>query len=98
GRDRNFLVKALHLFFLIFFGGNGSSRSSGFNPRSVHLLTICGGRGAVTCKRPPSGRPISMLRACRCSLSAISPRPRTSVPPYLKSPTLGSHSVARRRG
>src|SRR5579863_2962859 len=92
--DRNVFVKTLHLFFSG-FAGNGSRRSSGSKPRSCQLLTICGDKGAVTWSRPPSGRPMSMERACRCSLSAISPRPRASAPPYLKSPTMGVPRLAR---
>src|SRR5579864_5626211 len=68
---------------------------SALKPSRVQVLSMCGGNGAATARRPPSGRAISMERACRCKRFSISPRPRTSVPPYLKSPTIGVPSEAR---
>src|SRR3569833_297724 len=91
---RNRFIKALHLFF--FLAGKGSLLSSGLKPSSFQLLSMCGGRGAVACSRPPSGRPISIERAWRCSLSAISPMARASVTPYLKAPTMGGPRLAMR--
>src|SRR3954469_23718746 len=92
-RRRNLFVETLHLFF--FFGGKGSRLSSGSKPRSRQLCSMWGGRRAVTCSRPPSGRPISIERACRCSLSGMAPFPLASAPPYLKSPTIGVPRLAR---
>ena len=65
---RHVLVEALH--FVSSCPGKGSRRSSGSKPRSSQLFSICGGKGAVTCKRPPSGRAMSIANghadeACR---------------------------------
>src|SRR5579862_3931091 len=68
---------------------------SASKPSRFQVLSMCGGNGAATARRPPSGRAMSMERACRCKRFSISPRPRTSVPPYLKSPTIGVPSEAR---
>ena len=82
-------------FFFSFLKEKASASASALKPSSSKLARICAGTGAETSKRPPSGWAMSMARACRCSLSAMAPLGLASVPPYLKSPTIGVPIEAR---
>src|SRR4051812_8916540 len=88
--DEGGFGRLLHVRF-----GKGSRASLSWKPKSFHAFCICGGSGAVTRNRPPSGCAMSMERACRCSRFSISPAGCASAPPYLKSPTMGIPRLTR---
>ncbi|ENN89128.1 hypothetical protein RHSP_61624 [Rhizobium freirei PRF 81] len=70
---------------------SGSPADASSKPRRFHVCTICGGRGAVTRRRPPLGCGISMWRACRCRRFWTPPGKSQfgSSSKYLGSPMIG---------